>query len=333
MQLAEIINTSVKHNATDLHLCTGEFPYWRISGEFQRIPGGEPIRAQQIIRFCHHALQPELQRCLQQRGCCEFALETADKVRLRASLFRQKQGLALALRFIQRSVPPLSSLHLPAAVTGFLTTNTGLLVVAGPTGAGKSTTLAALIAEINQQQAKHIITLEDPIEYAHLPRQCLIQQREIGRDLMTLEQGISDALRQDPDIIMIGELREVSDVRLALLAAESGHLVMTTLHSANATHSIERLIGMCPETEHSQIRSQLAQVLVAVLNQKMEFCQNKAIAIFEVLVNNHAVASVIRSHKTYQLQSIIETGREAGMIDFVHARQQLVHAGLLTENG
>lgn len=329
MQLAEIIDCSVKHNATDLHLCTGEFPRWRILGHIQVIPGGHPISSQQIFSFCHHVLDPDLQLRLQKQGCCEFAINLPEKIRLRASLFRQKQGLALALRIIKNATPPLAALGLPAAVAGFLTAGHGLLVVAGPTGCGKSTTLSALIAEINQQQARHIITLEDPIEYEHQPAHSLIQQREVGRDVISVAQGIKDALRQDPDIILIGELRDAADIRLALHAAESGHLVMTSLHSANAIHSIERLIGMCSAPEQLQVRSQLAQVLVAVINQQIEYYQKNAIAIFEVLVNNHAVASMIRSERTYQLQAIMETGREEGMIDFYHARAQLVRAGRL----
>jgi len=250
-------------------------------------------------------------------------------VRLRANLFRQRCGLSLALRLIASHCPPLEALHLPAISQTLLKLQEGLVLVVGATGSGKSTTLAALIAAMNQQQRRHILTLEDPIEFLHSSAQSLIQQREMGQHFTRFGDGLRAALREDPDVILLGELRDAETIQLALTAAETGHLVLATLHTRGAAQAVERLVDVFPGSEKNLVRSQLAGSLQAVIAQRLVAAQQGRVALFEVLVNSPAVANLIREGKTHQLPALLQTGSQLGMQTFEQSMAERQRRGLL----
>jgi twitching motility protein PilT len=277
------------------------------------------------LRWLSTAQHQELARS----GQVDFALTMPDGVRLRANLFRQRCGLSLALRLIANHCPPLEALHLPAISQTLLQLQEGLVLVVGATGSGKSTTLAALIAAMNQQQRRHILTLEDPIEFLHSSAQSLIQQREMGQHFTRFGDGLRAALREDPDVILLGELRDAETIQLALTAAETGHLVLATLHTRGAAQAVERLVDVFPGSEKNLVRSQLAGSLQAVIAQRLVAAQQGRVALFEVLVNSPAVANLIREGKTHQLPALLQTGSQLGMQTFEQSMAERQRRGLL----
>lgn len=277
------------------------------------------------LRWLSTAQHQELARS----GQVDFALTMPDGVRLRANLFRQRCGLSLALRLIASHCPPLEALHLPAISQTLLQLQEGLVLVVGATGSGKSTTLAALIAAMNQQQRRHILTLEDPIEFLHSSAQSLIQQREMGQHFTRFGDGLRAALREDPDVILLGELRDAETIQLALTAAETGHLVLATLHTRGAAQAVERLVDVFPGSEKNLVRSQLAGSLQTVIAQRLVAAQQGRVALFEVLVNSPAVANLIREGKTHQLPALLQTGSQLGMQTFEQSMAERQRRGLL----
>lgn len=263
-------------------------------------------------------------------GQLDFALSLPDGQRLRANLFRQRMGLSLALRIIATTCPTLESLQLPAIVSALLALQDGLILVTGATGSGKSTTLAALVDTLNRQQARHIITLEDPIEFIHQSRQSLIQQREIGPHCASFALGIRAALREDPDVILLGELRDSETIRQALTAAETGHLVLATLHTRGAAQAVDRLVDVFPAEEKSLVRSQLAGSLKAVIAQRLvPAAAGGRIGLFELLIATPGVTSLIREGKMHQIPALLQTGAQAGMQTFEQSRLARQAAGLI----
>ncbi|RBZ49403.1 type IV pilus twitching motility protein PilT, partial [Klebsiella pneumoniae] len=266
----------------------------------------------------------------QEHGQIDFALTLACGARLRASAFAHTRGISLVLRLLPEQCPRLDTLGAPPALSELLAEESGLLLVTGATGSGKSTTLAAMVGHLNQHLDGHILTLEDPVEFIHHSERCLIQQREVGRHCPSFAAALRVALRQDPDVILLGELRDSETIRLALTAAETGHLVMATLHTRGAAPAVERLIDVFPAEEKDQVRSQLAGSLCAVLAQKLlPARQGGRVALYELLVNTPAVANLIREGKVHQLPGVMQTGMQAGMLTFTQSFQQCVAAGAL----
>ncbi|KFC05473.1 PilT family twitching motility protein [Trabulsiella guamensis ATCC 49490] len=258
----------------------------------------------------------------------DFAVALADGKRLRASAFVTTQGVSLALRLLPEQCPQLATLAVPPALENLLHEESGLILVTGATGSGKSTTLAAMVNHLNHHMDGHILTLEDPVEFVHHSERCLIQQRELGTHCSSFADGLRAALRQDPDVILLGELRDRETIRLALTAAETGHLVLATLHTRSATSAVERLVDVFPAQEKEQVRSQLAGSLCAVLAQKLVADkQDGRVALYELLVNTPAVASLIREGKGHQLPGVMQTGLQSGMQTFTQSYQQRVAAG------
>lgn len=330
MNIEEMVAHSVKHNAGDLHLCSGHSPYWRRSGRLEPLADSAQITQAQLQSSAESWLTPAQLRQFDRAGQLDFALTLAGGMRLRANLFRQRQGLSLALRLIATECPDLASLKIPAIASTLLQLEDGLVLVTGATGSGKSTTLAALIGAINQQQDRHIITLEDPIEFIHHSQRSLIQQREIGTHCRSFSEGLRSALREDPDVILLGELRDGDTIQQALTAAETGHLVLATLHTRGATQAVDRLVDVFPGAEKNLIRSQLAGSLKAVIAQKLvPDCGQGRVALFEVLVNTPAIANLIREGKTHQLAGLLETGMQAGMQTFARSLAERRQAGLI----
>lgn len=330
MDIDEFVALSVKHNASDLHLCAGHQPMLRIDGELQPLEGAEILTQERMHQLCGTLLQPPQWQLLQQQGQLDLALTLAGDIRLRANFFLQSLGISIALRLIAGHCPTLAALAAPAIVPALLRREDGLILVTGATGSGKSTTLAAMIDDINQHQRRHIITLEDPIEFMHHSRKSLIQQRELGRDSHSFDEALRAALREDPDVILLGELRDTTTIRLALTAAETGHLVLATLHTRSAPQAVDRLVDVFPAEEKPYVRAQLAASLQAVIAQKLLSRPGGGrVAIFEVLTATAAVSSMIREGKTHQLASVLQTGAQSGMQTFEQGLQQRIDAGLL----
>ncbi|OJT36929.1 type IV pilus twitching motility protein PilT [Serratia plymuthica] len=330
MDIDEFVALSVKHNASDLHLCAGHQPMLRIDGELQPLEGAEILTQERMHQLCGTLLQPPQRQLLQQHGQLDLALTLAGDIRLRANFFLQSLGISIALRLIAGHCPTLAALAAPAIVPALLRREDGLILVTGATGSGKSTTLAAMIDDINQHQRRHVITLEDPIEFMHHSRNSLIQQRELGRDSHSFDEALRAALREDPDVILLGELRDTTTIRLALTAAETGHLVLATLHTRSAPQAVDRLVDVFPAEEKPYVRAQLAASLQAVIAQKLLSRPGGGrVAIFEVLTATAAVSSMIREGKTHQLASVLQTGAQSGMQTFEQGLQQRIDAGLL----
>jgi len=321
MNLDEMVALSVKHNAADLHLCSGHLPYWRRQGKLEAIPQQARLPSAWMEQFVTQWLDNPQRQQLECDGQLDFALTLANGQRLRASLFMQRNGLSLALRIIAGQCPTLESLRLPPGVLALLALQDGLILVTGATGSGKSTTLAALVDALNRQQARHIITLEDPIEFIHHSQQSLIQQREIGLHCASFSLGVKAALREDPDVILLGELRDSDTIRQALTAAETGHLVLATLHTRGAVQAVDRLVDVFPAEEKQLVRSQLAGSLKAVIAQRLvPSIDQKRIGLFEVLVATPAIVNLIREGKMHQIPALLQTGAQAGMQTFEQSR-------------
>jgi twitching motility protein PilT len=330
MDIDEFVALSVKHNASDLHLCTGHLPMLRIDGELQAVESGEILTQQQMAAWCQTQLSQTMWQQLQQLGQLDLALSLAGGIRLRANFFLQHGGVSVALRRIANQCPTLAELSTPEIIPALLQREDGLILVTGATGSGKSTTLAAMIDFINQYQRRHILTLEDPIEFIHRSQRSLIQQRELGRDTHSFDDALRAALREDPDVILLGELRDTTTVRLALTAAETGHLVLATLHTRSAPQAVERLVDVFPAEEKAYVRAQLASSLQAVIAQKLLSKPGGGrVAIYEILTATAAVSSMIREGKTHQLASVLQTGAQSGMQTFEQGLQRRVAQGIL----
>lgn len=338
MDIDGLVVRSVKQNASDLHLCTGYPPMLRIDGELCRCDDMPVLKASQMQALSGQWLDDAQQETLQQAGQVDKALTLGGGVRMRLNVFRQWHGLSAALRPIPARCPDLHMLLAPEILQQIILQEDGLILVTGATGSGKSTTLAALIDHLNSHVKRHIITLEDPIELIHTSRQCLIQQRELGLHTRSFGEAVRGALREDPDVLLLGELRDSDSIRLALTAAETGHLVLATLHTRNATQAIDRMVDVFPAEEKAFVRAQLAGSLRAVVAQKLALTKagedKKAgrVALFEVLTSTPAVCNLIREGKTHQLADILQTGAQAGMQTFAQSRQQRQSAGLLAKD-
>ncbi|MDU6410689.1 MAG: type IV pilus twitching motility protein PilT [Yersiniaceae bacterium] len=330
MDINEWVALSVKHNASDLHLCTGHPPIWRQDGRLRRDEGALPLTAGQLAQWCKGWLDGAQQQALAARGQLDAALTLPGGQRLRAHLFRQCGGLSAALRPLPERCPTPAALGVPPGLLTWAAAEDGLILVTGATGSGKSTTLAALVGHLNRHHARHIITLEDPIEFLHQSDRCLIQQREVGLHCATFADGLRGALREDPDVILLGELRDAESIRLALTAAETGHLVLATLHTRGAAQAVDRLVDVFPAEEKAFARAQLAGSLRAVAAQTL--CATAGggrTALFETLAATPAVSNLIREGKTHQLPGLLQTGAQAGMQTFAQHRKQCEAQGVV----
>lgn len=326
MDMQEIVALSVKHNVSDLHLRDSGAVHWRRQGKLEPAPFSA-IAPESLLKGW---LEEPAYQQWQKESQCDFAVQITDGRRLRASAFRHMDGVSLVLRLLPERCPKLADLGAPPALSELLNEESGLILVTGATGSGKSTTLAAMVDELNHTREGHILTLEDPVEFVHRSDRCLIHQREVGTHCGSFSGALRVALRQDPDVILLGELRDSDTIRLALTAAETGHLVLSTLHTRGASQAVERLVDVFPAGEKDQVRSQLAGSLCAVLAQRL--LPDRAggrVALYELLINTPAVASLIREGKTHQLPGVMQTGQQAGMLTFSQSFQQRQAAGRL----
>lgn len=309
----DLIDLGWVHHASDLHLSAGCKARYRIDGVLQTFHS-YPLSHDDVLALIHGSMTAEQQRLFSARREVDYAFHLEQKGRLRVNAFYQERGASAAFRFIASQIKSFADLHLPASVEHFCHYTDGLVLVTGATGSGKSTTLTALIEQINQTQAKHILTLEDPIEFIYENKQSLIQQREIHRDTRDFSNALRMTLRQDPDVILLGEMRDRETVRLALEAAETGHVVFATLHASSAVKAIDRIVQIFPGEEQGFIRSLLANTLRAVVAQELVPKKGGGrVAVCEVMIVNTAISHLIRENKLIQIPSVIQTSAALGM--------------------
>ena len=328
--LSALLAELVTRRGSDLHLRSGLPPYFRIDGDLQPVPDARVYSGEELERWLGPLL-PAPQRALLAAGSeADFGLQFGALGRFRVNVFRERRGVGAVFRLIPAKVPTVEELNLPQAVRDFAMLRKGLVLVTGPTGSGKSTTLAALVGLANTTRKEHIVTIEDPIEFVHPQGLALLTQREVGRDTHSFRDAVRAVLREDPDIVLIGELRDLETVSIALETAETGHLVFGTLHTVTAPAAVDRIVDQFPADRQNQIRTVLADVLRGAIAQTLLRKKGGGrIAALEVLVSTPAVANLIREGKTFQLPSLMQTGRNVGMQTLVDSATALVKAGLV----
>ena len=331
-KFSEIVSLAAQQGATDLHLTVGAPPTFRVDGVLQCAPG-EPLTEQEVFAAVEEFADPEHIEELKRVGESDFAVTYADSVRMRCNIFHQQGHTAAALRLLPLRIPTAEELGLPRIIVEQADKPRGLVLVTGPTGSGKSSTLAALLNYINHKSKRHIITLEDPIEYIHPHNTCIINQRDVGADTDSFASGLRAALRQDPDVILVGEMRDLETISTAISAAETGHLVFGTLHTKGASNSIDRIIDAFPAEQQEQVRIQLADVLECVITQALiPKIGGGRVAAFEIMVATSAVRSLIRQNKSFQITSAMQTGRRQGMVMLDDSLAELVRSGVVTKD-
>jgi twitching motility protein PilT len=312
-EMHQLLEAMIENGASDLHLHVGQSPCLRISGEISPIDG-DLLTAEDTIALAQSIAPADQLERLKREGGCDFGFSYQSKARFRVNVYRGKGVVGLVLRLIPSTLISLKDLRLPEVIKDILGRPRGLILVTGPTGSGKSTTLASMIHWINEHNDGHIVTIEDPIEYYHAHRRCVVTQREVHSDVPSFAEGVRSALRQDPDVILIGELRDLETIEAAVSAAETGHLVFGTLHTTGAARTVDRILDAFPAGSKDQIRVQLASSIVAVISQTLcRTLDGKRVAAYEILVKTDAIAAKIRENKTFQIVSDIETGGSRGM--------------------
>lgn len=329
MDIAELLDFSVKHNASDLHLSAGVSPMVRIDGEVRKL--GIPAFSHADVHRLVFEIMNDAQRAeYEERLEVDFSFEMADVGRFRVNAFNQARGCAAVFRTIPTEIPTLEQIDAPAIFEKIANYEKGLVLVTGPTGSGKSTTLAAMVDHINRHQNKHILTIEDPIEFLHSNNKCLVNQREVHRDTHSFKNALRSALREDPDVILVGELRDQETISLALTAAESGHLVFGTLHTSSAAKTIDRIIDVFPGSDKAMVRSMLSESLRAVIAQKLlKRVGGGRVACHEIMMATPAIRNLVREDKVAQMYSVIQTGSSHGMQTMEQHARQLLAQGLV----
>ncbi|MDW7661060.1 MAG: type IV pilus twitching motility protein PilT [Bacillota bacterium] len=314
MNLFELLSIAVEAGASDLHLTVASPPIMRVNGKLIRMMN-DNLTPDDTLRIIQEILKPEQIVVFEERGELDLSYSHPGLGRFRVNIFKQRGSYGMALRVVALSIPSMESLKLPPILKELAKKQRGLILVTGPTGSGKSTTLAAMIDYMNQNRNEHILTIEDPIEYLHKHDKSIVNQREIGHDSQSFANALRAALRQDPDIILVGEMRDLETIATAITAAETGHLVLSTLHTIGAAKTVDRIIDVFPPHQQQQIRIQLASVIEAVISQQIlpKADGSGRVAAFEVMTANTAVRNLVREGKTHQIQTVIQTGSIAGM--------------------
>lgn len=331
MNVTDYMRLAVERKASDIHITAHSAPMLRINGQL-RPANGVILSSDMTSNMAKELMTAEQCQSFAVNGELDFAYGLENTSRFRINAFRQKGNVGLTIRLIPAAVPRIEELCLPETAEKFAKRHQGLLLVTGPTGSGKSTTLAAIVDYINRTRRNHIITLEDPIEFIHEHKSCIVNQREIGADTASFSSGLRAALRQDPDVILVGEMRDLETIGTAITAAETGHLVLGTLHTSDAPQTIDRMIDVFPSESQQQIRVQLASVLLGVISQRLVPTADgqSRVAAAEVLVSTPAVANLIRSEKVHQIRSVMQTGKAQGMQTMEMALRELVEQRVIT---
>lgn len=333
-RLDELIEYTCKMKASDLHINVGSKPTLRVNSVLEQIPNAEVITPEISWELVRTLLDDDKRAYLETNGEADFSFSKPGLGRFRVNAYRQRGTYSLAIRLLPFEIPKFDSLGLPQVIKNFSLKSRGLVLATGPTGSGKSTTLASLIGLVNEQRKAHIITIEDPIEYLHKHRNGLIDQREVGSDTRTFASALRAALREDPDVILVGEMRDPETIAIALTAAETGHLVFSTLHTVGAAKTIDRIIDSFPPAQQNQVKGQLATVLEGVVSQQLIPRRDGSgvVPAVEVMVVTPAIRNLIREGKPYQINSMIQTGTSSGMQSLEANLAKLVSDGIITQD-
>jgi len=331
LKIENLLEEVVKKDASDLHLTVGNEPTIRVDGRLIKVDGYQPLTEKDVEALIFSIVDDIQKDILIKDKEVDFSFAFGDIARFRANAFHQKGSLGLALRLIPTKMRTIDDLGLPTIVNKFTEIPRGLVLVTGPTGSGKSTTLAAMIDKINTETPVHIITIEDPIEYTHNHKKSIIDQREVHYDTRSFSAALRSALREDPDVVLIGEMRDLETISAAITIAETGHLVLATLHTNNAAQSIDRMIDVFPPYQQQQIRVQLSNILQGVVSQRLiAAIGGGRVAAAEIMVSTPAVRNIIREGKTHQLDAVIQTSADQGMVSMDKALVNLVKSGRIS---
>ena len=330
--LKKYINVIVNEGASDLHFSTGAHPTIRVAGSLTPMLKEAVLTAEDTRGFAEALLSADQMKHFLETREADFAYETQDGMRFRGNAYFQRGSISIALRLIPKVIKTISELNLPDVLSSFARRAQGFFLVVGPVGQGKTTTLASLIEMINTERMEHIVTIEDPIEYVFEPKQSLIDQREVRIDTKDFATALTAAFREDIDVLLVGEMRDPETISAAVTAAETGHLVFSTLHTNNAAQTIDRIIDSFPAGQQDQIRLQLASSLAGIFSQRLvPRVSGGLIPAYELLINNKAVGNLIREKRSHEINTVIETGMQEGMIDMNRSLAELVARGEITQ--
>jgi twitching motility protein PilT len=331
MDITELLKFTKDQNASDLHISSGEPPMIRKDGDLEKLDIS-PLSKEGVHTILYDILNDRQRKSFEETHELDFAISFGETSRYRVNAFVQSRGEAIVFRTIPVEIPSLSDLGLPAILADLARKEKGLVLVTGPTGSGKSTTLAAMIEFINSEDKVHIITVEDPIEFTYAPKKALINQRELGTHTKSFASALRSALREDPDVILVGEMRDLETISLAITAAETGHLVLATLHTSSAPKTIDRVIDVFPAEQQAQIRTMLSESILAIISQNLiKHKDGKGrVAALEIMIATHAIRNLIREGKIAQIHSSIQTGRQYGMQTMDNALKELHEKGFVS---
>jgi twitching motility protein PilT len=331
MDITQLLAFSVRNKASDLHLSAGLPPMIRVHGDVRRI-NVDPLAHKQVHDMVYDVMNDSQRKTYEETMECDFSFEIQGLSRFRVNAFNQQRGAGAVFRTIPSKILTLEELRAPKVFGDLSLKSRGLVLVTGPTGSGKSTTLAAMVDHRNDREHGHILTVEDPIEFVHESKKCLVNQREVGTQTQSFSNALRAALREDPDAILVGELRDLETIRLALTAAETGHLVFATLHTSSAAKTVDRMVDVFPAAEKEMVRAMLSESLVAVISQSL--CKtrdgNGRVAAHEIMLGTAAIRNLIRENKVAQMYSIIQTGQAQGMQTLDQCLADLVRRGVIT---
>ena len=330
MDITQVLKFANQQDASDVHISAGEPPMLRIDGSIKRLKV-PPLTADQTQEMLYDIMNDSQRKIFEEKNDIDFAIEVGDLMRLRVNVFAQKRGMGGVFRKIPTEVLTMEQLNLPRSLYEIAKKERGLFLVTGPTGSGKSTTLAAIIDKMNQEREGHILTVEDPIEFVHKSKRCLINQREVHTNTKSFAAALKAALREDPDVILVGEMRDLETIQLALTAAETGHLVLGTLHTSSAPKTVDRVIDVFPPEQQGQVRAMFAESLQGIVTQTL--CKKVGggrIAAQEILIGTTAIKNLIREGKIHQIPSMMQTSQGIGMTTLDMALADLLEAGKIT---
>jgi twitching motility protein PilT len=329
----EIFGFAVKNKASDIHLIANMPPIVRIDGVLQRVPEMPVLKTEDVRTLCESILNENQKKTYEAEREIDVSYEIKDVSRFRVNMLWEKNNTGLVSRVISTDIPTMEELLMPPTMYDLVNLNQGLILVTGPTGCGKSTSLAAMIEYINSSRNAHIVTLEDPVEFLYTPKKCIIRQRQLGSDMLSFGEGLKHVLRQDPNVILVGEMRDLETIASTITLAETGHLVFATLHTLNAAQSIDRIIDVFPPYQQAQVRLQLSLFLRGIMSQLLLPKDGGGrIAAREILLNSPAVANLIRENKIHQIKTAIQTSSEEGMMTMDQSLKQLYQNNLISRD-
>lgn len=334
LKIDKILRTALQYKSSDIYITTGSKPILRINGDLVKIDSHEILTKKMAEDYLLEIMNEEQKARFQKTLDIDFAIDIENIARFRVNMFVQRKGIGAIFRVIPSTVYSMDELNVPQQLKQIPQMQSGLVIITGPTSSGKSTTLASIVNEINANHSKHILTIEDPIEFIHENKKSAIDQREVGTHTLSFQKALKASLREDPDVILIGEMRDLETISLALTAAETGHLVLATLHTSGAAKSIDRIVDAFPHEQQNQIKTQLAEGLRAIVWQTLLKTKDKKgrVAAMEILFNNHAIANMIRKGNTHQIDSVIETSSNEGMQTMNRALTDLLDADLIDKS-